>query len=393
MLLVERHIIADNRFEDICLKSGLLYNYTLYAIRQGIFSKIYLNEYTFSSMLAKINQFDYRNLPTKVSQQVIKQSFQNIKNWIKANKSYEKNKTKFKARPKLPKYKIGKKQNIVIFTNQSCRLKNDYIYFPKSTNLQPIKTNQTKFNQVRIIPQATCYVVEIVYEKEEINLNLEQNNILSLDLGLNNYVTTVNNVGIQPFIINGKIMKSFNHWFNKKKAKLMSFIGNKGTSNKLRQLNNYRNFWIEDKNHKISRFIINYCIENNIGTIVIGKNDGWKNGINLGKKTNQKFVELPHAKLISKIQYKAKLIGINVITNEESYTSKIDNLALEPLYKQETYLGKRVKRGLFQSSVGKLINSDVNGALGILRKVFDNSVITQIINSGQVFCPYKINIL
>jgi putative transposase len=393
MQLVERHIVIDNRFEDICLKSGLLYNYTLYAIRQGIFSKIYLNEYTFSSMLAKINQFDYRNLPAQVSQQVIKQAFQNIKSWIKANKSYAKNRTKFKTQPKLPKYKTGKKQNVVVFTNQVCRLKNGYIYFPKLTNLQPIKTNQTNFKQVRIIPQATCYVIEIIYEKEEINLNLEQNNILSLDLGLNNYVTTINNVGIQPFIINGKIMKSFNHWFNKKKAKLMSFVGNKGTSNKLKQLNNYRNFWIEDKNHKISRFIINYCIENNIGTIVIGKNDGWKNGINLGKKTNQKFVELPHAKLISKIEYKAKLIGINVITNEESYTSKTDNLALEPLIKQETYLGKRVKRGLFQSFTGKLINADVNGALGILRKVFDDSVITQIINSGQVFCPYRINIL
>jgi len=393
MRLVERHIVIDNRFEDICLKSGLLYNYTLYAIRQGIFSKIYLNEYVFSTMLTKDNQFDYRNLPAQVSQQVIKQAFQNIKSWVKANKSYENNKSKFKARPKLPKYKIGKKQNSVVFTNQTCKLKNGYINFPKMVNLQPIKTNQTNFKQVRIVPQATCYIIEIVYEKEKVDLNLEQNNILSLDLGLNNYVTTVNNVGIQPFIINGKIMKSFNHWFNKKKAKLMSFVGNKGTSNKLKQLNNYRNFWIEDKNHKISRFIINYCIENNIGTIVIGKNDGWKNGINLGKKTNQKFVELPHAKLISKIEYKAKLIGINVITNEESYTSKIDNLALESLIKQETYLGKRVKRGLFQSFTGKLINADVNGALGILRKVFDDSVITQIINSGQVFCPYKINVL
>ena len=171
MQLVERHIVIDNRFEDICLKSGLLYNYTLYAIRQGIFSKIYLNEYTFSSMLAKINQFDYRNLPAQVSQQVIKQAFQNIKSWIKANKSYAKNRTKFKTQPKLPKYKTGKKQNVVVFTNQVCRVKNGYIYFPKLTNLQPIKTNQTNFKQVRIIPQATCYVIEIIYEKEEINLN------------------------------------------------------------------------------------------------------------------------------------------------------------------------------------------------------------------------------
>ena len=173
----------------------------------------------------------------------------------------------------------------------------------------------------------------------------------------------------------------------------MGYIGDKGTSKYLRFLNNRRNFWIEDKIHKISRWIINFCINNNIGNIVIGLNKGWKQDINLGKKNNQKFVEIPFSKLIDKISYKGKLIGINVQTTEESYTSKVDHLAFETLKKHDVYLGKRNKRGLFQSSVNKLLNADVNGAIGIGRKVFGDSFVKEIIDSGFAFNPIKVNIL
>ena len=394
MRLVERHIVKDNRFEDICQKSGLLYNYVLYQVRQGIFSGNYLKEYELSTKLGKENQFDFRNLPCSVSQQVVKQVFQNIKGWIRAKKDYEKNLSKYKSRPKLPGYKHGKKQNMLVFTTSACRVKNGFIYFIKNI-VEPIKTNigDNKLCQVRIVPQATCYVVEVIYEKEESDLYLDKSNILSIDLGLNNLCSCISNVGVTPFIINGKIIKSFNQWYNKKMAKLMGYIGDKGTSRRLRLLNNKRNFWIEDKIHKVSRYIVNFCKDNNIGSIVIGLNKGWKQGINLGKKTNQKFVEIPLSKLIDKITYKGKLIGIDVQTNEESYTSKIDHLALEPLKKQEVYLGKRKKRGLFQSSVNKLINADINGAIGIGRKVFGNSYVNKIINSGLAFNPVRVNIL
>ena len=395
MRLVERHIVKDNRFEDICQKSGLLYNYVLYQVRQGIFSGDYLKEYDLSIKLGRENQFDFRNLPTHVSQQVVKQVFQNVNSWIKLKKDYEKNPAKYKSRPKLPGYKRGKKQNILVFTTSACRIKKDgYIHFVKDI-VKPIKTNigNQKLCQVRIIPQATCYVVEVIYEKEESDLYLDKSNILSIDLGLNNLCSCISNVGVTPFIINGKIIKSFNQWYNKKMAKLMGCIGDKGTSRKLRWLNNRRNFWIEDKIHKVSRCIVNFCKENNIGSIVIGLNKGWKQGINLGKKTNQKFVEIPFSKLIDKITYKGKLIGIDVQATEESYTSKIDHLALEPLKKQEVYLGKRKKRGLFQSSVGKLLNADINGAIGIGRKVFGDSYVNEIINSGLAFNPVRVNIL
>ena len=395
MKLVERHIVKDNRFEDICFKSGLLYNYVLYLVRQGIFNKEYLKEYDLSTKLGKENQFDFRNLPTAISQQVISQVFSNIKVWIKSKKDFEKNPSKFRSKPKLPKYKKGKKQNMVVFTTSACRVKkDDRIYFVKNI-IQPIKTKigNNKLCQVRIIPQATCYVVEVIYEKREQDLNLNKDNALSIDLGLNNLCSCINNVDKQPFIVNGRIMKSFNQWYNKRKAKLMSFAGDKGTSKRLRRLNNYRNFWIEDYIHKISRFIINYCVDNNIGSLVVGLNKGWKQEINLGKKTNQKFVEIPFSRLIDKISYKCKLVGISFYLSEESYTSKVDHLAFEELGKHDAYLGKRKKRGLFQSSVNKLINADINGAIGIGRKVFGDSYVSRIIDSGLAFNPIRVNIL
>lgn len=395
MRLVERHIVKDNRFEDICLKSGLLYNYVLFNVRQGIFSGDYINEYEFSTKLCKENQVDFRNLPSVVSQQVVAQVFSVTKSWIRSKKEYEKNPSKFLSRPKLPKYKRGKKQNMVVFTTSACRLKSDgYIHFIKNI-IPPIKTKigDNKLCQVRIIPQATCYVVEVIYEKKEQDLNLNKDNVLSIDLGLNNLCTCISNVGVKPFIVNGKVIKSFNQWYNKKKARLMSLIGDKGTSRRINKMTCYRNCWISDKIHKISRYIIDICRSNNIGTIVIGQNRGWKQEINLGKRINQKFVEIPFSDLINKISYKAKLIGINLITHEESYTSKIDHMAFEPLKKQDAYLGKRKRRGLFQSSIGKLINADINGAIGIGRKVFGDSYVSRIIDSGLAFNPIRINIL
>ena len=394
MYQVERHVIKDNRYEEICHKSGLLYNYCLYAFRQGVFTGNYIKEYELSTKLGKENQYDFRNLPCHVSRNVIKQVSENIKSWIRAKKEYEKHPDKFQRRPKLPDYKNGKKLNIVVFDELSCRIKEDgCVHFVKNI-IKPIRTKvkPDELIQIRIIPEATCFIVEIVYERKETDLGLDKDNFLSIDLGLNNLCACVSNV-VESFIINGKIAKSVNQWYNKKKAKLMSFVGNKGTSNKIKRITLLRNCWIEDKLHKISRYIVNFCRSNNIGTIIIGLNKGWKNKINIGKRNNQHFVSIPHSKLIDKIVYKAKFLGIEVIVHEESYTSKIDHLAFEPLKKQESYLGRRKKRGLFQSSIGKLINADINGAIGIARKVVGDSFIGKIIDSGFVFNPVRLNIL
>lgn len=396
MRLVDRHIIKDNRFEDICLKSGLLYNYVLYLVRQGIFNKEYLKEYDLSTKLGRENQFDFRQLPASVSQQVVGQVFKSVNSWIKLKSDFDRNPDKYNNhRPHLPKYKEGKKRNMVVFTTFSCRVKDDgYIHFVKNV-IEPIKTNVKKdeLKQVRIVPQATCYVVEVIYERKETDLNLDKDNFLSIDLGLNNLCSCISNVGIKPFIINGKVIKSLNRWYNKKKARLMSYVGDNGTSRRIRRISLYRNCWIDDKMHKISKYIVNFCVSNNIGRIIIGLNKEWKQEINIGRRNNQHFVSIPHSKLIDKIMYKAKLLGIEVVTHEESYTSKIDHLAFEEMKYQDNYLGKRKRRGLFQSSIGKLINADINGAIGIARKVVGDSCINTIVSSGFAFNPIRLNIL
>ncbi|MCL2311866.1 MAG: hypothetical protein FWC41_05190, partial [Firmicutes bacterium] len=264
MQQVERHIKITNEFNDICHKSGLLYNFTLYQllnpyyenqktyrdavtkkkIEIGLKPEDKLNDEQLKSVshhlntkvkypkindfideCVKNNQFDYRNLPAQTSIFVIKQVYNSFKGFWASLKEYKKNPNKFDGLPKPPKYKKGLKHNLVVFTNQQVKVKDGFIHFPRSVELQPLKTNVEKVDQVRIVPQATCYVVEVVYTVEGKNLNLNEENILTLDVGLNNLLTSCNNVGLKPFIVNGKHIKSFNKFWNKRLADAKSFIG------------------------------------------------------------------------------------------------------------------------------------------------------------------------
>ena len=245
--------------------------------------------------------------------------------------------------------------------------------------------------QVRIVPQATCFVVEVVYKIEPTQAAVDESRVLAIDLGLNNLATCVSDIGVEPFIINGKPLKSLNRYYNKEKARLQSFIGDKGTSNRIKQLTFKRNQQVNDYIHKASTYIRKWCIEHQIGTVVIGKNDGWKNEINLGKKTNQNFVSIPFNKLVEQLQYKLGDVGICVRITEESHTSKIDHFAFEPIGHHEKYLGKRIKRGLFLSSTGHLFNADVNGAIGIGIKVIGEAFVRRILDSGCGLQPIRIN--
>ena len=414
MQLVERHIkINYPSLDRLCFLSKNLYNYVNYILRQAYLNKsenipeykdliksfilkdgkicYEIKEYDLTTRLAKLNQVDYRALPAQTSQNIVKIVYMNWKSFFKSLKSFAKDKSKFKGNPKLPHYKDKTEgRNIVIFTNQSCFLKDNFIYFQKSASLNPLKTRVDNICQVRIIPQATCYVIEVVYEKEIQDLNLNKDAYVSIDLGINNLATLTNNVGLKPFIVNGKIIKSINQFYNEKKAKLQSYT-DKYMTKRLKKTIHSRNMKISDYLHKTSRFIIDYCTQNNIGNIVIGYNENWKQEVNLGKVTNQKFCNIPYDKLVKMIEYKAKLVGIKVTLNEESYSSKCDSLALEPVQKQNVYLGKRLKRGLFQSSVGKLVNADVNGSLNILRKVIGDDFVRNLINKSCMLQPVRVN--
>ena len=391
--------------DTICFLSKNLYNYVNFILRQ-VYTKNFdsiieykhliksfkikdkeyfkIDEYDLVKELAKNNQVDYRSLSSQASQKVVSQVYQDWKIFYKLIKIQ----SKLNGVPKIPKYKDKGGKNVVIFTTNICRIKNGYIYFYEKFNLNPLKTNVQKeqLNQVRIIPQSSCYIVEVVYTKEKQELDLNENLYLSIDLGINNLATCVNNADCKSFIINGKMVKSINQYFNKKLAELSSLSKNKSTK-RLRRLSLKRSNKIHDYFHKSSRYIINYCIENKIKNIIIGYNKQWKQECNLGKVNNQKFVNIPYLKLINQLIYKGEEIGINIILNEEFYTSKCDSLVLEEIKFHENYLGERTKRGLFQSSVGKIINADVNAAINIMRKVVDDSLVKEIINRGLAFNP------
>jgi putative transposase len=311
---------------------------------------------------------------------------------MKANADYKENPEKYKGLPKIPKYKEKDGFAIAIFTNQQAKLKRDgKIHFPQKAQLPPMKTTVKHFQQVRIVPCATCFVVEVVYKTEKRESSVFPENVLAIDLGLDNLATCVNNVGEKPFIVNGKVLKSMNQYYNKLKAKLMSFVGNRGTSQRIERLTFRRNQKIDDSLHKVSASIRDWCIFHQIGQVIIGKNSGWKQSIQLGKRTNQHFVSIPFNRLISQLQYKLSDVGIFVMVHEESYTSKVDHFAFEEMCHQEKYHGQRKKRGLFQSSIGRLLNADVNGAIGIARKVVGNAFVQGLLDRGDGLSPVRIN--
>lgn len=391
---VERHIkIKANELDIICFKSKNLYNKANYVIRQNFINDKLWVRYNEIDKICKVEKWpEYRELPAQTSQQILKLLDKNWTSFFAAIKVWSENKTGFSGRPRLPKYKKKDGKNIVIFTGQQAKLKSGYIHFPKLANLKPLKTKVNNVKQVRIIPQATCYVIEVVYESNPKQADVDSENILSIDLGLSNLATCVSNIGEKPFIVNGRPLKSINQYFNKKRAELMSFVGARGFSNRISRLTHKRNMKVTDYLHKTSAFVRAYCIEHRIGTVIIGKNKDWKRSIEIGKRNNQNFVSIPFEKLIQQLEYKLGDIGIKVILTEESYTSKIDHLSFEPMEKQENYLGKRIKRGMFRSATKILINADVNGSIGIGRKVAGDDFVRNLVSRGVGFTPVKINI-
>lgn len=285
-----------------------------------------------------------------------------------------------------------------------------YFDTPLSFELGKLKNiiNLNNIQEVKVVKIANGYDIKIIYKTDKPTPKPNNGRYLAVDLGLNNLMTAVSNTNNTPFIVTGKTVKSVNQFFNKIKAKLQGekdrFIHLAKQSNKTipqincinKQLNKLSfkcNNQINDYLHKASHYLINHAVANEITTIVIGHNQDWKQGINIGKRNNQSFVSVPFARLVQMIQYKAKLRGIDVIVAEESYTSKCSFLDDEPIAKQVNYQGKHVKRGLFKSSNNTLINADVNGACNILRKVigkFDHNPIV-VCSTSKMINPLKAN--
>lgn len=405
MQLVERHIIVkkNKNWKNIDKASFLsknLYNQALFYIKDtfrktGKYPRYYEVEKYFRKN--NLGEFEnYKLLPNNTSQQILMALDKNIKSFFQLLKKWKKDKKSLNGCPKFPKYKDKVKgRNLLIFTSNQFKIENGFLHLPKRVNLKPIKVKVNKAQQIRIVPQTGCYILEIIYNFKEADHELNKNNYMSIDLGVNNLCAIITNQpGLKPILINGRVIKSFNQYFNKilaKEQRQLKKNHNKFNSTKIIKMWLYRNNWIRNYMHNVSKQIVQYCVKNDIGNIVIGHNKEWKQNINIGKRNNQKFVQIPYNILIQQLQYKSQMIGINCIVHEESYTSKIDHFAFEAMKHQENYLGKRIKRGLFKSSVtDKLLNADINGALGILRKVVGNDFLS-LLNIGQVECPVKVN--
>lgn len=400
MRLVERHIITKNHrlfaeCDRVCFAAKNLYNLANYTIRQEFFASGIVHWYETLDKLMQSSDA-YRALPSKVSQQVLMQLCRNWKAHVAAMKEYAKHPDRFLGKPRLPRYKHKEQGRfLALYTVQavSKRFLRQGVVRLSMTTLE-IPTKQQHIQQVRISPQLDHFVIEVVYEKTpnpaDFERTTDKSKIASVDIGIGTLAAvTSNQCGFRPLLINGRPLKSMNAYYNKQRAALQARLGEKQkTSHQIRRLTHKRNCKVDNYLHHASKTIIHELLQHGIGTLVIGKNPQWKQEVNLGKRTNQAFVQIPHARFIEQLRYKAALVGITVVLTEESYTSKCSFLDGEPIGKHQAYQGRRKYRGLFVASDGRQINADINGAANILRKVFPNAFADGI--QGVVVRPVRL---
>lgn len=397
MRLVEQHIIKknDSRYKNIdhvCFLSKNLYNAALYVIKQnflvtgkwircGELNKHFISE----------NNIDFRALSGSSAQQVLMTLDNNLKSYFKAIKAWKRDNKKFTGCPKFPAYRHKTDgRNIFSYSYAQFKHRNGMIFFPKKEGFAPLKTNceEGSVKQVRFVPKCGCYVIELVYEVPNVDENHDNGKYMSIDLGVNNLAACVTNVDNKSFIINGKKLKSINQYYNKKRSKLQAY--GKYKTKRLERLTLKRNNKVKDYMHKASKKIIAECNKKNITTLIVGHNDGWKQKVNTGKRNNQNFVGIPFDTFISMLRYKSERQGLRFILINESHTSKCSSLDMEVVGHHDTYIGKRVKRGLFRSKDGMLLNADINGAYNIMRKAKGDAVMPPY--TGLGYNPVIINV-
>lgn len=406
VIRTEQIWIDDEEFisilSELCRISKNLWNEANYIVRQ-LFTEKDKNgnrigqymKYSDLDYMIKNKSDNYYRIPPATSQQILKILDRSWKSFFEAIKDWKLNPSKYLRRPRLPGYKAKDGESLLVFTNQQIKIRDGYLIFPKKLNILKIKTRldeETNIREVRIIPKGGKYVIDIVYKIDEPQLDLNKDRIIGIDFGLRNIVTISNNIGYKPICIKGGVLKSINQYYNKMLAELKTIYSkdilvcsikdrsliSRKTGPAIQRLTLGRNRKVKDVMHKYSRWIVGYCIQHNIGTIVVGHNPGQKQDINLGTKTNQNFVQIPEYLLRKMIKYKGDEIGISVLDQEESHTSKCSFLDDEPVGHSGRYMGKRIYNttchgGLFRSSIGKIINADVQGAYNIIKKAIPNA--------------------
>lgn len=406
-----KHLSKENylSLKGLCHTAKNLTNEAIYNVRQYYFTEGEFLKYEKNYTLLK-NSPNYKTLNSNMAQQILKEVDGSFKSFFGLLKLAKKGKYAFKD-CKLPKYlpKDGYTTLVIGFV----RLKGNKLIIPFSNSFKkthkPVEITippillDKKVKEIRIIPKANARFFEFqyTYEAECIQRNLNKNNALAIDLGINNLATCVTSAG-KSFIIDGRRLKSINQWFNKENARLQSIKDKqhfgKKTTNRQKAIARDRNNKVNDYMNKAARKVIDYCIKNNIGTLIVGYNETFQRNSHIGKQNNQNFVSIPYGKLREKLECLCELNDIAFVKQEESYTSKASFWDKDtiPVYNSDNpqvyaFSGKRVHRGLYKRADGKVFNADVNGALNILRK--SNVVsLDALYSSGEVDTPIRIRI-
>ena len=409
-----KHLTKEeyNILRELCRIAKNLTNQAIYNVRQHYFQeKLFLRyEANYHEMKYLEN---YKLLNSNMAQQTLKDVDQMFKSFFTLIKLAKQGKYNFKH-IRLPKY-LPKNGYSNLIIGQIRLRKDGFFTIPVSNAFKekhkeikkieikiPSILEDKKIKEIQIIPKfnARFFEIQYIYEIQEENIQLDTNNALAIDLGINNLCTCVTNTG-KSFIIDGKKLKSINQFFNKQNAKLQSIKDKQNIKRQTKQqylISRKRKNRVNDYINKTCRYIINYCLTNDIGTLVIGYNQSFQNKTNLGKRNNQIFTHLPFGKIRQKLEYLCKRYNINYILQEESYTSKasfFDNDEL-PIYNMDNpqeyeFSGKRVKRGLYRTKNNYQFNADCNGALNILRK--SKAVdLTVLCHRGELDTPKRIRI-
>ena len=371
--------------DEMCFKSKNLYNYANYIIRQEFINNG--NWIKYNQLFQLVKESDpYKNIGSNVGQGTLRILDKNWKSFFKAIKDWKKNPNKYLGRPKIPKYKDKDGRFLVSLDSNKVKLKDGYVYFawkPFKPYNNMFKTNaQERILQCRFIPRCGKYVMEIVYEIEVPDISETSDRVAAIDIGVDNFITMVNNIGENPIAVKGGVIKSINQFYNKQKANIQSElkkVNGKDWSKKLQKLTDKRYEMIKYQMHCISKYVVDWCVLYGIDTLIVGHNDEWKQK----KQGMQNFTYIPYELFIQMLAYKCENNGIRFIENEEAYTSGTSFLDNEDPVKENYNKERRVHRGLFIADCGKKINADVNGAYQILKKVIPEAFSKGIEGAGS----------
>jgi putative transposase len=415
MRLTSQTVIKESsewykKLDEFCFRAKNLYNVGLYRLREAYFWYDTTMSYeSLDKVLKREKSVDYANMPMAAcAQGTLRAVMESWASFWSSVKSYGREPSRFMGKPKMPKYLHKTKgRSVVYLTNQNVKHREGILHFPKTFEglTIPFALVDAEIQQVRIVPKNRHIVVEVVYKAQEAQMKPDNSRYMGVDLGIDNFAAVASNDGSQPVLINGKGLKSLNKRWNKRMAHLREVetamngewiatsTGRAKVSGQTKQqakLTNKRNNQAKDFCHKASKKIVDLAMERGCNTIVVGKNDGWKQESKMGTVVNQSFVQIPHAVFIDMLEYKCEKHGLNFFAANESHTSKTSWLDDETPQHHESYAGRRVERGLFRAASGSLVNADVNGAMQIVRKVFPEAKADGVWAYGQ---PVRVGVI